>query len=213
MKNFTFLLLLIFPVLCFAQKSKISYLNFDGKEISYYEFQKYHNKGVLVGQNDDGTVYRLIKNREKSGKIKDYTELVIYLNNNLKTQLDFKKPLFIYYYPGPDVTNISRNPDLNGLQIFKDETNVFENKLQKTINGQTLFVFKKESTNVYEGNKFIDWKKDPNHEIEKRFFSEFHHQFASFVIIFPNGDYNAYFGEFSYNQVFDYVKNWKKMNK
>lgn len=59
----------------------------------------------------------------------------------------------------------------------------------------------------------MPWKKDPNNEIEKRFFSEYHYWYSSFVIIFPNGDYNVYLGEFSYKKVFEYVTNWEKINK
>lgn len=212
MKKLKLLLFIIFPLISLAQAPKIKYLDFEGKEISYSKFNKIQSKGILVGQNDDGTTYRLIKDREKSGKINDYKELINSLNNSLSTNLDFKKPLFIYYYPGPDATNISKNPNPNGSQIFKDETDVFENKFKETIDGQTLFLYKKESKNVYSNHKYMTWKKDPNNEIEKRFFSEYHYQYASFVVIFPNGDYNAYLGEFSYDYVFDYVKNWKKKN-
>lgn len=141
-------------------------------------------KEILVGQNDEGTVYRLIKEREKSGKISDYKEVIKSLNSSLSINLDYKKPLFIYYYPGPDATNISKNPNPNGSEIFRDETDIFENKFQKDINGQTLFLYKKESKNVYNNHKYKPWKKDPNNEIEKRFFSEYHYQYASFVIIF-----------------------------
>lgn len=212
MKNFKLLLFIIFPFISLAQTSKITYLDFDGKELSYNQFYKIQSKGILVGQNDEGSVYRLIKEREKSGKINDYKELVNSLNNSLLTNLDFEKPLFIYFYSGPDATNISKNPNADGSKIFKDETVIFENKLIKEINGQTLFLFKKESKNVYNNHEYITWRKDPNNEIEKRFFSEYHYQYASFVIIFPNGDYNVYLGEFSYSKVFDYVKSWKKKN-
>jgi len=213
MKKFKLLLFIIFPLISLAQAPKIKYHDFDGTEISYSKFKQIQSKGILVGQNDDGTIYRLIKEREKSGKINDYKELISSLNNSLSTNLDFKKPLFIYYYPGPDATNISKNPNPNGSHIFKDETDIFENKFKETIDGQTLFLYKKESKNVYNNHKYMPWKKDPNNEIEKRFFSEYHYQYASFVVIFPNGDYNAYLGEFSYDYVFDYVKNWKKKNK
>lgn len=213
MKNFKLLLFILFPLISLAQTPKIKYLDFEGKEISYSQFNKIQSKGILVGQNDDGTIYRLIKEREKSGKINDYKELINYLNNSLSTNLDFKNPIFIYYYPGPDATNISKNPNPDGSKIFRNDTDIFENKFQKAINGQTLFLYKKESKNVYSNHEYMPWKKDPNNEIEKRFFSEYHYQYASFVIIFPNGEYNAYLGEFSYDYVFDYVKSWKKKNR
>ncbi len=214
MKKFKLLLFIIFPLISLAQTPKIKYLDFDGKEISNSQFKQIQSKGILVGQNDDGTIYRLIKEREKSGKINDYKELISFLNASLKTNYDSTKPIFICYSPGPDISNTTNrlisDEELDSSQqdYFK-----FKNKVEKEINGQVLNVFKKPSQFVYEGNKRIDWKKDPNNEIEKRFFSEYHYRHSSFVIIFPNGDYNAYLGEFSYNKVFDYVKNWKKKNK
>lgn len=214
MKNFKLLLFIIFPLISLSQTSKIKYLDFDGKEISNSQFKKIQSKGILVGQNDDGSVYRLIKEREKSGKINDYKELITFLNSSLKTNYDSTKPIYICYSPGPDISNTTNrlisDEELDSGQ--QDHLN-FKKKLEKEINGQVLHVFKKPSQFVYEGNKRIDWKKDPNNEIEKRFFSEYHYWHSSFVIIFPNGDYNVYLGEFSYNKVFDYVKSWKKKNK
>ncbi len=213
MKTIKLLLFTIFPVVSFSQVSKIKYLDFNGQEISYSEFNRIQSKGNSVGQNDDGTVYRLIKEREKSGKINDYKGLITLLNNELNLNYHYNSPLFIWYSPGADISNTTnRLISDEELDNTHQEYLKFKHKLEKEINGQVLNVFKKPSQFVYEGNKRIDWKKDPNNEIEKRFFSEYHYQNASFVIIFPNGDYNAYFGEFSYNQVFDYVKNWKKRN-
>lgn len=209
----TFLLLLVFlPLLATSQTQK-KYFNFDGKEISYSKFNEIQSKGVLVGQNEEGTTFKLIKERESKGKINDYKELINSLNSSLSTNLSSEKPLFIYYYPGPDVSNISKNPNPNGSKIFKESTDAFEDKLNKTIEGQTLFLYKKESRNVYKNHEYMPWKKDPKGEIEIRFFADYHYWYASFVIIFPNGDYNAYYGEFSYNKVFDYIKQWKKNNK
>lgn len=214
MKNFRLLVFIIFPLISLAQTSKIKYLDFDGKEISYSQFYKIQSKGILVGQNDDGSVYRLIKEREKSGKINDYKELITFLNTSLKTNYDSTRPIYICYSPGPDILNTTnRIISEEELDSSKQNRINFKNKLEKEINGQVLNVFKKPSQFVYEGIKGIDWRKDPNNEIEKRFFSEYHYQYASFVIIFPNGDYNVYLGEFSYNKVFDYVKSWKKKNK
>lgn len=214
MKNFKLLLLIIFPFISLAQTSKITYLDFDGKELSYNQFYKIQSKGILVGQNDEGSVYRLIKEREKSGKINDYKELISFLNTSLKTNYDSTKPIYICYSPGPDILNTtSRIISEEELDSGQQDHLNFKRKLEKEINGQVLNVFKKPSQFVYEGIKGIAWKKDPNNEIEKRFFSEYHYQYASFVIIFPNGDYNVYLGEFSYNKVFDYVKSWKKKNK
>lgn len=214
MKKFKLLLFIIFPLISLAQTPKIKYLDFDGKEISYSQFNKIQSKGILVGQNDNGTIYRLIKEREKFGKINDYKELITFLNTSLKTNYDSTKPIYICYSPGPDVSNTTNRliseEELDSGQ--QDHIN-FKNKLEKEINGQVLSVFKKTSQFVYAGDRRIDWKKDPNNEIEKRFFSEYHYWHSSFVIIFPNGDYNAYLGEFSYNKVFDYVKNWKKKNR
>lgn len=214
MKKFKLLLFFIFPLISLAQKPKIKYHDFDGKEISYSQFNQIQSKGILVGQNDDGTIYRLIKDREKSGKINDYKELISSLNASLKNNYDSTKPIFICYSPGSDVSNTTNrlisDQELDSTQQNDQE---FKNKLKKEINGQVLNVFKKPSQFVYEGNKRIDWKKDPNNEIEKRFFSEYHYWHSSFVIIFPNGDYNVYLGEFSYNKVFEYIKNWKKKNK
>jgi len=213
MKNFKLLLFIIFPLISLAQTSKIKYLDFDGKEISYNQFYKIQSKGILVGQNDDGSIYRLIKEREKSGKINDYKELISLINSELNLNYDYNLPLFICYSPGPDVSNTTnRLISEQELDSAQQDHIKFKNKLEKEINGQVLNVFKKTSQFVYEGNKRIDWKKDPNNEIEKRFFSEYHYWHSSFVIIFPNGDYNAYLGEFSYNKVFDYVKSWKKKN-
>ena len=211
MKNFRLLVFIIFPLISLAQTSKIKYLDFDGKEISYSQFYKIQSKGILVGQNEDGSVYRLIKEREKSGKINDYKELITFLNTSLKTNYDSTKPIYICYSPGPDILNTTnRIISEEELDSSKQNHINFKNKFEKEINGQVLNVFKKPSQFVYEGIKGIDWRKDPNNEIEKRFFSEYHYQYASFVIIFPNGDYNVYLGEFSYNKVFDYVKRWNK---
>jgi len=214
MKKFKFLLFIIFPLISLAQTPKIKYHDFDGKEISYSKFNKIQSKGILVGQNDDGTIYRLVKEREKSGKINDYKELISFVNASLKTNYDYTKPIYIRYSPGPDVSNTTnRLISEQELDSGQQDHIKFKNKLEKEINGQVLNVLKKPSQFVYEGIKGIDWKKDPNNEIEKRFFSEYHYWHSSFVIIFPNGDYNAYLGEFSYDYVFDYVKSWKKKNR
>lgn len=212
-KNITLFIALL-SMISFAQSKKIQYIDFDSKEISYNQFKQIQSKGVLVGQNDDGTIYTLIKEREKSGKINDYKELINSLNSSLSTNLGFEKPLFISYSPGPDVSNTTnRLISDEELDNSKDEYVKFKSKLEKEINGQILNLFKKESQFIYEGNKRIAWKKDPNNEIEKRFFSEYHYWHSSFVIIFPNGEYNVYLGEFSYDYVFDYIKSWKKRNK
>lgn len=74
-KNITLFIALL-SMVSFAQSKKIQYIDFDGKEISYSQFKQIQSKGILVGQNDDGTIYTLIKEREKSGKINDYKELI-----------------------------------------------------------------------------------------------------------------------------------------
>lgn len=213
MKKTVLLLLTFLPLLATSQTQK-KYFNFDGKEISYSKFNEIQSKGVLVGQNEEGTSYHLIKERESKGKINDYKELLNSLNSSLSINLSSEKPLFIHYSPGPDVANTTNRLVSNeDLEATKNDVELFNKKIQKEVNGQTLNVFKTPSQFVYEGNKYITWYKDPKGEIEKRFFADYHYWYASFVIIFPNGDYNAYYGEFSYNQVFDYIKQWKKNNK
>jgi|GEM_PF-5259221 len=84
MKKFKLLLFILFPLISLVQTPKIKYHDFDGTEISYSKFKQIQSKGILVGQNDDGTIYRLVKEREKSGKINDYKELITFLNTSLK---------------------------------------------------------------------------------------------------------------------------------
>ena len=132
----------------------------------------------------------------------------------MNLNLTADKPLFVHYSPGPDVSNTTSRPISNDeLDASKNSRLTFEKKLLKEINGQVLYVFKKPSQFVYEDNERLYWKKDPKSEFEKRFFSEYHYWHSSFVILFPNDDYNVYFGEFSYEKAFNYVKNWKKKNK
>lgn len=214
MKKIITLFLGFLPLVSIAQSKRIKYLNIEGNEVSYHQFYKIHvDKGCTVGQNEDGSVYRLIAERSLKGKITDYKELIDKINTELHINLSSNQPLFICYSPGPDKSNTSELYDLNGVKAFRSETSIFEKKLQKMINGQTLFVFKRPSMYVYEKHEFIPWKQDPRGEIEKRFFSDYHYLHSSFVLLFPNGEYNVYLGEFSYDYVFDYVKTWKKANK
>lgn len=212
-KTFTLFIAFI-PIFLNAQNNKIKYLDIEGKEVDKELFYKTQiSKGCTVGQNDEGTIYRLIADREKKGKINDYKELINLINSKLGQNLSSNQPLFVYYYPGPDITNNSTSSSEEANLDFKSSTDKFQHKLQKEINAQTLFVYKKASGKVYENHPIIPWKKDPNGEFEKRFFPDYHYWYASFVIIFPNGDYNTYLGEFSYDQVFEYIKKWKKNNK
>lgn len=214
MRKIVYFLFTLLPFVSAAQ-TNIKYLDVDGKEIGLQQFQQIQAKnGYTVGQNDAGNVYRLIKDRERKGKITDYKQLISSVNTELNLNLSAAKPLFVYYSPGPDVTNTTNRLITDEeLESTKLEALSFEKKLQKEVDGQVLYVFKKPSQFAYESNKRINWRKDPKNEFEKRFFSEYHYQYASFVLIFPNGDYNVYLGEFSYSKVFDYVKNWKKNNK
>lgn len=213
MKKIVYFLFTLVPVIAIAQKN-IKYLDVEGKEITRQKFYHVQTKnGYTVGQNDDGNIYRLIKDREGKGKINDYTELINLINAELKLNLSAAKPLFICYSPGPDVSNTTnRLITEQELESSEREVRSFEKKIQKEIDGQVLYVFKKPSQFVYEDNKSVNWRKDPKGEIEKRFFSHYHYWYASFVMLFPTGDYYLYLGEFSYNYVFDYIKDWKKNN-
>lgn len=203
-KRLTILLCLISFFAC-GQTLQIRYEDVQGKELGRQTFYSVlRNKNYVIGQNKEGTVYRLIPDRERKTRISDYPKLIELLNRELDLSLDAGQPLFIYYYPGPDAMN-SNGTDA-GLLTFKHETDQFEKELKKKVNGQNLMLFGKESPGVYSNHPLIPWKKDPGDEIKKRFFPDYHYQYASFVLLFPDGDCYIYLGEFSYDKVFDYIR-------
>lgn len=208
-------ILFVLPLFIKAQSTKITYVNHKGNEVSELAFFNTRViENCVVGQNENGTKLTLIKNREKTGTLNDYVELVNLINKELNLNLKDSQPLFVCFSPGPDRSNTSSTEisDKDLDHSYKEYQN-FEKKLKKEINGQILNVFKKESQFVYENNTRTNWHKDPDNEFEKRFFSDFHYWHSSFVLLYPDGSYYLYFGEFSYDKVFDYIKNKKKNGK
>lgn len=205
MKRQLIILLYLISLFAYAQPLKIRYEDVQGKELGRHTFYSVlHTKDYVVGQNEEGTVYRLVPGRERQVHINDYDLLIDKLNKQLNLSLDASRPLFILYYPGLDEMN--SNASAKSDPGFRKEIDQFEKQLLKKINGQNLMLFKKESPTVYGNHPIIPWKKDPDDEIKKRFFPDFHYQHSSFVLLFPDGDCYVYLGEFSYQQVFDYIK-------
>ena len=156
----------------------------------------------------------MIKDREKSGKINDYKELINFVNNELNLNLTADKPLFSQHSPGPDVNNTTtRSISTDELDAIKNSAITFEKNCKKKLTDK-FCKFLKNLRNLHMRviNKLIGKKMQIVH-LKNDFFSEYHYWHSSFVILFPNGNNNVYLGEFSYDKAFDYVKNWKKKTK
>src|SRR5690606_2781751 len=180
-----------------------TYYNVDNTEISQSAFQKLLLETNLYSVKKDSLkTYKLMNRNQRGefGSLGDSENLFKELNEKLNLKLDSSKPLIIYYYPGKDPCNSSGVGAKKKEQLKWDKE--LDREVKKVADVNVLRIYKnKEGIITLEDH---DWRKDPNGLIENLFFN-YHYSCGSFVII--NKDkYAAGFGEYSWKQVTENLK-------
>ncbi|RZK04900.1 MAG: hypothetical protein EOO46_16240 [Flavobacterium sp.] len=176
-------------------QQKITYLDGNDKVITEAQFKITPKHFVAI--NDSLNIHKAVTNRSEKGNTAAVTEIYKRLNN--LTPLDPLKPMVIIFYPGIDACNSSGSATKSSRRKwFKD----LEYMINKIAEAKPIAIYKsKEGSKDYKGVR--KWYKDPEAIIERTFF-KYHYPCSSYVIIMPNGDYVAYFGEFGDNIIHDF---------
>ena len=190
-----------------ASAQDIKFYDVDGRELNRETFLKktIDTRQYLGISFQDGrtTISKLIR-REKIGKLTTDSTKLVYnvLEQSTGSQLNGKL-LTLNYHPGPDPCNSTGTFDKGFL---REKFNTYLKRV-RSISAQFFIYSNSQGLERYEG--IIDWLPDPGHLIQNTFFKH-HYPCGSYVIINPNGDYYAYYGEYSLDHV---IKNARKMAK
>lgn len=187
-----------------AQEVKnIRYFDIDNKEISKSAFEEKRATNAVLDIPGDSSNHRKLINREEKGKINDRAKLISLLELDLNKKIDSLKPIVIIYHPGEDQCNATGNAG-----YIKKKHEELEANLSKHYKVKPIYVYK-EIKGTDEYGSSINWTKDPEQSIEKRFF-KYHYPCGSFVVIARNGNYFNYFGEYTADFILEVTKKLSK---
>ncbi|HOY04733.1 MAG TPA: hypothetical protein PLO67_04980 [Saprospiraceae bacterium] len=205
MRNLLLLLLLGIPALAFSQHRKKVYLDENNQPSTarkYREDEYAFNKLHLQFETDTATLF-VKANRENRGRLSlDSVHLIRRsLEEAAGVNIDPSHILVINYYPGEDENNSSGTTDRALiLRLHRQYL-----KRLYSLAALDQFSVYKDSTGLSRYRDLIQWYPDVRNTIEKTFF-KWHYPGASVVVIHPNGNYYSYFGEYSQQQVFYFVR-------
>ena len=92
--------------------------------------------------------------------------------------------------------------------LLTEKFNAYLRKVRSLKNAAQVFLYASpQGLDKYKD--VIDWFPDPGHLIQNTFFKH-HYPCGSYVIINPNGDYYAYYGEYALDDV---IVNARKMSR
>jgi hypothetical protein len=194
-----------------VEKSKPVYIDQYDHEVSKEYFEKMKtNPGLMAVHNDSLNVFKLITQyqRKSTGKIDDSQYLIDELVLKLNIAADSTKPILLIYYPGKDRCNSTGSATHATRKQWYYE---LEKGTKKIAGIKPIYVYKNsEGLEKYDG--IMEWQKDPNSIIENYFF-KYHYPCSSYVIITPERNFIAIYGEFGKESVFKNLKEISKIDK
>lgn len=197
-----FFITLLFSISSFSQKKEYF---FDEKKniISENEYENIKNKNfeflklTFIG---DSAKINIIERREIHGTINNelHKEIISYLNNISDKKSDSTKTIIINYHPGKDNCNSTADTSyVNNLYLdFKEKIEIKKNISQ-------YFIFKSEKGTEFYSKK-IKWYSDNDRIFENNFFP-IHYPCGSYLIIYPNGKYFLYKGEYYIKTILEQI--------
>lgn len=181
-----------------TENNKMRYFDEDNIEISKSKFNQIRSTNKLLDIPGDSVNHKKLTLREKRGKITNRALLDSLLENEIKQELNFTKPLVIVYYPGKDPCNSSGLATIESRKIWFRE---LEDGITQVAQTKPIYIYKNnDGLEKYDG--VLTWHKDPQGTVEKLFF-EHHYPCSSFVVISKDGNYISYFGEFRKEYVWE----------
>ena len=193
--KFKFILfLLVFSFhLSYSQKKKY-YLDQYSKQITKREFNNFDNipyEYIRIAYENDTAKVNKIEIREVKGKLDKNTHnaIIQFLARKDAKVVDDSKTIIINYYPGRDQCNSTGNP-YYVIDLYKNF--LAEIKFDRNVN-QYFFYNSSDGLDFFQG--YFNWLEDDDKLFEKQFFP-LHYPWGSYVIIYPNGDYYVYKGEY-----------------
>lgn len=148
----------------------------------------------------DTAIMHVVEKRELKGMLTGnlQKELILYLNSISDKKADSTKTLIINYYPGTDKCIETANMFyLNELfKDFVDEINTKKNVAQ-------YFIYKTPKGTEFYDEK-VKWYLDRDKLIENNFFPA-HYPCGSYLIVYPNGKYYIYKGEYNIKTILDKI--------
>jgi hypothetical protein len=194
--------LLLFLTTCFAslllsQKKQI-FIDDNLKIISKADFNKKVENIRFQSIETDSVIYNIRVEHKASGKLSD--ENFSLLKKKLNTTDD--KTIVIYYYHGLD--NCNQNSDTNILVL--EDFSIYPKKFKR--NNAKLYYLYQELDGLKNRLKKANWIDDTSGEIENMFF-KIKYPCGSAIIVFKNGEYTVFRGEFRWQDVLDEAKKGK----
>jgi hypothetical protein len=168
-----------------------TYLDQNNKQITAEEFVRImDSQDVLVVDNDSLKTYKIVTERIVKGKIGNFELIAEKLQSRTNIVIDRTKPIVVIYHPGKDRYNSSGSSSNSERRTW---FNTLTRKVKRIAKVEPIYVYKtKEGTERYEG--ILTWHKDPEGIIERTFF-DYHYPSSSYVLLSPNGNYIAAYGE------------------
>jgi len=206
MKKLLVATLLLCTFSAFAQKKKVYFYDENDAPTSKNAFWKDKNdrgKLHLKLDLDSATVHVKVK-RENRGTI-PVDELTLIRHDLTTTSgkaVDLNNIIVVDYYPGDDACNAVSTPEQTKF-IKEDRKKYLVNLHQLAPVAQFDIYNPNEKGKGLKG--LPAGNPDLNDRIRKTFF-KYHYPCGSVVIIRPDGQYIAYYGEYSKEQVLGYVK-------
>lgn len=211
LKNLFPLFLLFFSIASFGQE--IHFFDVHGNRITKEQFERQRDNRVNLGlsfQKGKITETRLVV-RTNTGVISPEVRNAILLNLQQVSGkiIDKSEMIIINYYQGKDKCNSSGS---NSASLSEREAYIAEYQNRISRLGQTskynMFAVKE---GIVDPTGLLQYYPDVDLLVEKTFF-KYKYPCGSFVIIKPDGEYYAYFGEYSTDQVIKQAKKLLKNN-
>ncbi len=201
-KNFLLIISLVFySMISLAQE--IEFYGIDGNKIEKIEFEEKLDQRfnlALSFQKGSKIETRLVS-RIQTGKLSMDTrqEIITNLQEVSGIGVGNDKMLIINYIQH-DINNSALQ---NLSEELMNRLKTYYKKYQRLRNSSLFFVYTKNTS--LQINESISWHPDKNLLIGNTFL-KFKYPYGSFFIIKPNGEYYAWFGEYSYDQVIRQAK-------
>ncbi|MBD3584066.1 hypothetical protein [Flavobacterium selenitireducens] len=206
------LLILYFSVLFNAySQSKMIFVNDDLEEITEKKYKSsLSSSEYRISYDLDTLTLNVRVQRIKEDKLSsdEYISIKNSLEKASGTKIQAGNTIVVDYFPGIDRCNTASIPKDPQILYFKEKYATEVSSLKKV---NQFFVYKElEGTQAY-GKKII-WTADENQIIEKAFF-KLPYPCGSYVIIYSDGRYYSYKGEYNANDIIARLKNETSGNR
>lgn len=211
MKHYIIILFICITSIVSAQKpggGEPIFLDPQNNSVSEKEFLRISKaKNIMIVENDSLNIYKAVAERLEKGKIDNFEEIASELQGRTGIVIDRTKPLVVVYYPGKDLYNSSGSSTISSRRAYNK---VLKRKVNSIAKVKPIYVYRtKEGLEKYA--EIQQYFKDPKNIIERTFF-KFHYPCSSYVLIHPNGNYTAFFGEWSKEYLWKDLKELMNQN-